>query len=270
MGRQLFETQPVFRRTLEECDEILRDKLAEPLLSVMFPPPDRPSPLDEIAYTQPALFAVEYAVASLWRSWGIEPAVVLGHSAGELVAACVAGVYSLEDGLGLITERGRLMQALPVVGGMAAVFTDEDTVARAIEPHDGSLWIAAVNAADNVVISGAEQPLLEVLAEFESHGIKGKRLAISNAFHSPLVEPMLDELERAATRIRHRDPEIELISNLTGQAVGVKELGPAGVLAQARARARTVRALDPLARRSRSFGLLGGGAAPNAARDGAG
>jgi acyl transferase domain-containing protein/SAM-dependent methyltransferase len=226
MGRQLFETQPTFRHALQECDEILKGVLDRRLLSVLYPEAGTASPLDEIAYTPPALFALQYALAALWRSWGVEPAVVLGHSAGELVAACVAGVFSLEEGLRLSTERSRLMQALRPLGGMAAVFADEAQVAEAIAPHAGRLWIAAVNAADNVVISGEDGPLQAVLAAFEARGVKGKRLAISNAFHSPLVEPMLDALETAASRVTHRDPRVDLISNLTGTAVRPGELGP--------------------------------------------
>ena len=227
MGRQLYLTQPTFRRALEECDQILEGVMGRRLLSVLYPEAGTISPLDEIAYTPPALFALQYALATLWRSWGIEPAVVLGHSAGELVAACVAGVFSLEEGLLFSAERSRLMQALPPVGGMAAVFTTEAQVAEAIARHPGKLWIAAVNAADNVVISGEDGPLQAVLAAFESQGVNGKRLAISNAFHSPLVEPMLDALEGAAARVTHRDPQVELVSNLTGALVRPGELGPA-------------------------------------------
>jgi len=227
MGRQLFETEPGFRRTLLQCEEILRDSLAQPLLSVMYPSAGVSTPLDDAAYTQPALFALEYALAELWRSWGIEPAAVLGHSTGELVAACVAGVYSLEDGLRLITERGRLMQSLPVAGGMAALFTDEASVTAAMARIGGALWLAAVNAADNVVVSGGEEPLQALVAEFEARGVKSKRLAISNAFHSPLVEPMLDDLERAASRVTHHDRQVDLVSNVTGTVVASRELGPA-------------------------------------------
>jgi acyl transferase domain-containing protein/SAM-dependent methyltransferase len=227
MGRQLFDTSPTFRRTLEACDEILRDRLPLPLLSVMYPAPGARSPLDDATYTQPALFALEFALSELWRSCGVEPSAVLGHSTGELVAACVAGVFSLEDGLRLIAERGRLMQELPPLGGMAAIFADEAAVAAAIAPHPDALWIAAVNAADNVVVSGAEEQLTALLAGFEARGVKGKRLAISNAYHSPLVEPMLEALERAAGAVAHRDPTVDLISNLTGRAVRPGELGPA-------------------------------------------
>src|SRR5581483_2024826 len=101
MGRRLFETQPAFRRALERCDEILRPLLDRSLLSVMYPAAGEATPLDDTAYTQPALFALEYALAELWRSWGVEPSAVMGHSVGEFAAACVAGVFSLEDGLTL-------------------------------------------------------------------------------------------------------------------------------------------------------------------------
>jgi len=125
MGRQLYETQPSFRQILDRCDEILRDYLEQPLLKVLYSSPDNQSKLDETAYTQPALFALEYALAELWQSWGIKPTYVMGHSVGEYVAACIAGVFSLEDGLKLIAERGRLMQALPQHGEMVSVFADE-------------------------------------------------------------------------------------------------------------------------------------------------
>lgn len=134
MGQQLYNTQPTFRKALDRCAEILRPYLEQPLLSVLFPEPGVSSPLDETAYTQPALFALEYALAELWRSWGIEPDVVLGHSVGEYVAACVAGVFSPEDALKLIAERGRLMQALPRNGQMAGVFANEAAVAEILLP----------------------------------------------------------------------------------------------------------------------------------------
>jgi phthiocerol/phenolphthiocerol synthesis type-I polyketide synthase E len=108
----LYETSPTFRRVMDRCDEILRPHLQRPLISVLYPEEDGFSLLENTAYTQPALFAIEYALAELWRSWGVRPTFVMGHSVGEFVAACVAGVFGLEDGLRLIAERGRLMQSL--------------------------------------------------------------------------------------------------------------------------------------------------------------
>src|SRR5262249_4742307 len=121
MGRTLFESQPTFRKTVLRCEELLRPSLSRPLTEVLF---RERTLLEQTEYTQPALFALEYALAKLWQSWGIMPDVVLGHSVGEYVAACVAGVFSLEEGLKLIAERGRLMGALPAGGTMAAVLTD--------------------------------------------------------------------------------------------------------------------------------------------------
>ncbi len=219
MGRRLFETQPTFRRALERCDELLRPHLDRPLLSVLYPAPGAESPLDQTAYTQPALFALEYALAEVWRSWGIEPTVVLGHSVGEVVAACVAEVISLEDGLKLIAARGRLMQALPPGGAMAAVFAAEDRVAAAIAPHARSISIAAVNGPDNVVISGEGAAVQAVCEALAGAGIKARPLTVSHAFHSPLMEPMLDAFERMAAEVAYASPRIGLVANLTGQLV---------------------------------------------------
>ncbi|HNM38256.1 MAG TPA: type I polyketide synthase, partial [Anaerolineales bacterium] len=154
MGRGLYETQPVFRAALDQCAEILNSILDRPLLDVMYPQDKNDTLLNQTTYTQPALFAFEYALAMLWRSWGFEPQAVLGHSVGEYVAACIAGVFTLEDGLRLIAERARLMGSLPNNGTMAAVFADASRVADALKPYQSQVSIAAVNGPDNTVISG--------------------------------------------------------------------------------------------------------------------
>ncbi|MCL5996214.1 MAG: type I polyketide synthase [Chloroflexi bacterium] len=219
MGRRLYDTQPVFRQVLDRCDERLRSLLDVPLLSVLYPDPTRQvdAALDDTMYTQPALFALEYALAMLWKSWGIEPSAVMGHSVGEYVAACVAGVFSLEDGLKLIAARGRLMQQLPRGGQMAAVFAGEAHVAPIVARYAERLSIAAVNGPESVVISGdgaVVQAALETLAE---QGIKAKRLTVSHAFHSPLIEPILPAFERTAAEVAYSAPRIALVSNVTGQ-----------------------------------------------------
>jgi phthiocerol/phenolphthiocerol synthesis type-I polyketide synthase C len=224
MGRQLYHTQPTFRKTLDQCAEILHPYLEQPLLSVLFPEPGVSSPLDETAYAQPALFALEYALAELWRSWGIEPDVVLGHSVGEYVAACVAGVFSPEDALTLIAGRGRLMQALPHNGEMAAVFADEAPVAEVLAPFLKQVSIAGVNGPQNTVISGAQQSIRAVLKIFESEGIHIRLLNVSHAFHSPLMEAICDAFEQMANQVRFAAPRIPLISNLTGQALAQGEI----------------------------------------------
>ncbi len=181
--------------------------------------PLAPCPLlHQTAYTQPALFAIEYALAQLWQSWGIMPAIVMGHSVGEYVAACVAGVISLEDGLKLIAARGRLMQALPENGAMAAIFASQEKVANTIAPHRETVAIAAINGPENIVISGERNAVQEICAKLESAGVKHKPLTVSHAFHSPLMEPMLDEFEKVANTIKHSTPRIGFVSNLTGKA----------------------------------------------------
>ncbi|MGK7908956.1 MAG: type I polyketide synthase [Synechococcus sp.] len=216
MGRQLYNTQPVFRQSLDHCAEILEPYLDVPLLSVLYPESGDASALHQTACTQPALFALEYSLYELWRSWGIVPSVVMGHSVGEYVAACVAGVFSLEDGLKAIAMRAKLMQALPQDGGMAVVFASRDRVAAVIGDRP-DLAIAAVNGPECIVISGKQDALDGAIACFSADGIDTKPLSVSHAFHSPLMEPMLAEFESVARSIRFAPPTIGIVSNLTGQ-----------------------------------------------------
>lgn len=221
MAHRLYETQPTFRATLDKCDQLLRPYLDRSLLSVIFNPNGaEAAQINETAYTQPALFAIEYSLAELWKSWGILPAVVMGHSIGEYVAACIAGVFSLEDGLKLIAARARLMQALPNRGGMAVVFAEEAIVDRAVSSYVNKLSIAAINGPSNTVISGDENALSEVMGSLAQQEIKSRRLTVSHAFHSPLMDPMLEEFENIAASIRYSEPQIGLLSNMTGNLVG--------------------------------------------------
>jgi myxalamid-type polyketide synthase MxaB len=220
MGRQLYETQPVFRQALDQCNQILRSYLEEPLLSVLYPQDageGNSSLLDQTSYTQPALFALEYALYEVWKSWGVEPKVVMGHSVGEYVAACVAGVFSLEDGLRLIAYRGKLMQQLPHNGKMGSVLADEATVRKAIAPYEGEVAIAAFNGPKSLVISGQKDKVEAVKTALEEQGVKTKELNVSHAFHSPLMEPMLAEFEQVAQTLNYSPPKIQIISNVTGE-----------------------------------------------------
>jgi myxalamid-type polyketide synthase MxaB len=222
MAHQLYVAQPVFRAALDHCAAILEPHLERPLLEVLYPAADQANSglIHQTAYTQPALFAVEYALAKLWQSWGIQPAVVLGHSIGEYVAACLADVFSLEDGLSLVAARGRLMQALPAGGGMVAVLADEQRVRAAIAGNEASLAIAAVNGPQHTVVSGRGTALEAALAPLTAEGVRCEKLTVSHAFHSPLMEPMLSDFRRAAERVTFRRPAIPLISNVTGGIAG--------------------------------------------------
>jgi myxalamid-type polyketide synthase MxaB len=221
MGQELFDTQPVFRRTLERCAEILDEMLECPLLEILYPTEETNksdgSLIHQTAYTQPALFTLEYALAALWKSWGISPQIVIGHSVGEYVAACVAGVFSLEDGLRLIAQRARLMQALPRNGSMLAVRASEDVVKRVLAFQQTPVAIAAVNGPSEVVISGEIRAVETLAMRFQADGVATHPLTVSHAFHSPLMEPMLNEFERATQAVSYTRPELGLISNVTGK-----------------------------------------------------
>lgn len=223
MGRLLRERHPVFRRELERCAEILKRHLDRPLLSLLDAPEEDGAWLRETAYAQPALFALEYALAQLLRSFGLVPAALLGHSLGEYVAACLAEVFSLEDALLLVSERGRLMQAQCAEGEMAAIEATPARVAEALRPYAASASLAAINAPAQVVISGKTDSVRAICAALASEGVRIKRLPVSRAFHSPLIEPMLDSFGRVAARIRYASPRLPLVSNLTGRLFGAAE-----------------------------------------------
>ena len=227
MGRELYDTQPTFRQALERCDAILRPYLPKPLLSVIYPAAGENSPLEQTLYTQPALFALEYALYQLWCSWGIEPNAVMGHSLGEYVAACVAGVFSLEDGLKLIAARSALIQGLPPGGEMAAVFGSQEQVIAAIAPYSEQVGIAALNGPENVVISGASPAIQTLLQKLQAQGIESRSLRVSHAFHSQMLQPILPEFEQRARELVYHQPQIDLISNLTGQLVQGTEIAQA-------------------------------------------
>ena len=227
MGRQLYEESEVFREAIDECDELLRSQLEKPLLDVIYPENAEESNaelLNQTAYTQPVLFALEYALAQLWQSWGIEPDIVMGHSVGEYVAATIAGIFSLEDGLKLIAARGKLMQQLPDGGEMVAVMASEKKVRELIaiyKENAGSqqsvVDIAAINGPKSTVISGVATAIREITSKLESEGIKTKKLQVSHAFHSPLMVPMLPDFEVVANQLTYHPPKIPIISNVTGE-----------------------------------------------------
>ncbi|MBU0485488.1 MAG: SDR family NAD(P)-dependent oxidoreductase [Proteobacteria bacterium] len=221
MGRELYDTQPTFRQALDRCAQVLDSILDLPLLEIIYPQkPGGKAVIDQTAYTQPALFSIEYALCELWKSWGVSPTGVMGHSVGEYAAACAAGVFSLEEGLALIAARGRLMQALPGDGAMAAIYAAEAVVLAAIRPFSGAISVAAVNGPQLTVISGLADPVAKVMAEFEGRGLRVQRLNVSHAFHSPLMEPILESFGKIAGKINYSAPQLDLIGNLTGELIG--------------------------------------------------
>jgi malonyl CoA-acyl carrier protein transacylase len=214
MGRALYERNRVFREALDSCDETLERYLGCRVAKLLFD--GGKEGLEQTAKTQPALFALEWALTELWRSWSVRPDFVIGHSVGEYVAACVAGVFPLQDGLRLVAERGRLMQSLPAGGTMAAVLASEDRVLRAIGSTAAAVSIAAVNAPDLVVISGPIEAIERVKRDMEKEGVAVQALRVSHAFHSALMDPILAEFRRTASALHFAAARIPLVRNLDG------------------------------------------------------
>jgi FkbH-like protein len=225
MGRVLYDSSPVFRAALDRCATLSRPFLEIPLLDVMFDETSgAASPLNQTAFTQPALFAFEYAMAHVWLSWGVRPDAVFGHSVGEVAAMCIAGGLTLEDAVRLVTARGRLMQALPAGGAMTSIMASESVVAAEIVGMEDVVGIAGINAPNQTVISGEAGAVESIAARFGERGVRTKTLNVSHAFHSPLMRPMLGEYEAALQSISFQTPRIPLVSCVTGHPAGAEIL----------------------------------------------
>jgi len=218
MAHELYEREPVFRAVLDRCAVCLQEMLERPLLEVIFESPA--GVLDETGYTQPALYALETGLAALWASWGIKPDVVMGHSVGEYAAAQVAGVFELEDGARLIATRARLMQALPGGGAMVAVLAPLAQVQPLLTGVIKQVSVAALNGQENIVLSGEADVIERLCGELERDGVMCRRLRVSHAFHSSLMEPMLEAFREEAQRVSYQAPRLAVISNVTGEVSG--------------------------------------------------
>ncbi|MFA7238788.1 MAG: type I polyketide synthase [Sulfuricellaceae bacterium] len=216
MGRELYQESDVFRAALDECAALLRPRLSVSLIDLIYGDGDGEM-LNATAHTQPVLFSVEYALMRLWQSWGLRPDAMLGHSVGEYAAACVAGVFSLDDAIGLIAERGRLMQALCAPGGMVAVPMSEQEVRRVIQPWAGEVAVATLNGPRNVVVSSNPLAVAALADGLAASGIDARQLHVSHAFHSPMMEPMLSPFAAAAQAIKFHSPTTRIYSTLTGK-----------------------------------------------------
>ena len=251
MGRELYETEPVFRKQLDTCADLLMPKLGLDLRTILYPneedAEDASKLLDRTLVAQPALFAVEYALAKLLMAWGIKPRAMIGHSVGEYVAACISGVFSLEEGLALIAARSRLMDQLPG-GGMLAI----SLPLEAVKPFlNDELDLAAHNSPELSVLSGREEALKKIQELLTKKNIAHRRLRTSHAFHSSMMDPVLPEFTEEVRKVRLNAPTIPYLSNVSGDWITADEAtDPSYWTAHLR---QTVRFSEALSKLSEAF-----------------
>ncbi|NNB87043.1 type I polyketide synthase [Corallococcus exiguus] len=216
MGRGLYEQEPVFRTEVDACAEKLKPHLGLDLRTVLYPPADgREKATEQIkqtSLTQPSLFVIEYALAKLWASWGVTPQAMVGHSIGEYVAACLSGVFSLDDALALVATRGRLMQSLPS-GSMLSVRMTPEALAPLM---DARISVAAVNAPGFTVVAGPTDAVDALQAKLEAQKVEVSRLHTSHAFHSHMMDPIVEEFRQAVAKVSRKEPKDLYLSNVTG------------------------------------------------------
>ncbi|BAY65327.1 beta-ketoacyl synthase [Calothrix brevissima NIES-22] len=216
MGKELYQTEPIFQQQVDLCCQLLQPHLGLDLRTIIYPQESEAKAaaekLQQTAITQPALFVVEYALAKLWMSWGISPSAMIGHSIGEYVAACLAGVFSLKDALAVVAMRGRLMQQLPP-GAMLSISRSQAEINSLLNEN---ISLAANNAPSLCVVSGTHEAIDAIHQKLTALGVESRRLHTSHAFHSAMMEPMIEPFIQEVKKVKLNPPEIPFISNVTG------------------------------------------------------
>jgi acyl transferase domain-containing protein len=223
MGRQLLEREPVFRTTIERCDTLLRQHAEWSLLSELMADESH-SRLHETAIAQPAIFALQVALAALWKSWGVEPDAVVGHSVGEMAAAHISGALSLEDAVLGIVHRGRCMDRASSQGKMLAVGLTREEASSIIQGYEDQVSVAAVNSPSAAALSGDPEVLEHIAQSLRERDVFCRFLPVQYAFHSPRMEPVRDELLAALDKLDPRPTTVPMISTVTGQCIDGREL----------------------------------------------
>ena len=223
MAREIYDTEPVFREAVDRCAKILFPHLGADIRTLLYPPEgatdEAKRRVTETIVAQPAIFTIEYALSQLWMSWGIRPPAMLGHSVGEFVAACLAGIFSLEDALSLVAARGRMMQEVPA-GGMLSVRMPEPEVRARL---NGELALAAVNSPSLCVVAGPFDALEKFEQELSREGIACRRLVTSHAFHSAMMDPLIEPFTARVAQVQLRAPKIPYVSGVTGKWITPQE-----------------------------------------------
>uniref|UniRef100_UPI00117C0F3D acyltransferase domain-containing protein n=1 Tax=Streptomyces griseiscabiei TaxID=2993540 RepID=UPI00117C0F3D len=217
LGRELYDTAPAFRDVLDEVSSLTGPVLGRTLAAWCLDEDTDPAALARTEVAQPLLVAFGVALAGQLAAWGVTPDAVVGHSVGEITAACVAGALSPAEAVGFAAERGRLMGALVAPGAMAAVRGDEDSVAAVVAESSGTLTVAAVNSPTQVVLSGGTDAVDRAVAALTARGVAARRLRVSHAFHSPMVNPVLAPLHSAAKSLTVHPPTVPMLSTVTGE-----------------------------------------------------
>jgi len=232
MGREIYQVERIFREAVDRCAEILLPHLGADLRTLLYPSETASDEAKRLVtdtiIAQPAIFTVEYALAQLWMSWGIRPHAMLGHSVGEFVAACLAGIFSLEDALTLVAARGRMMQEVPA-GGMLSVRLPEEELSSRL---NGRLSLAAVNSPSLCVVAGPFDALEKFEVQLTSEGVACRRLITSHAFHSAMMDPILKPFTERVEKVRLQPPQIPYVSGVTGTWITEKEAADPGYWAR--------------------------------------